>query len=848
MTPMRTHHALLIASGLAGLGFQVVWTRWFGLGLGHEMAGVIGVVGAFFLGLSVGAWLLDRPIARSARPGMWYVGLEVVIGVWALACVGLIPLADELAAALLGTAPTPLAHGLVATLVPALTLLPATVAMGATLPAMERFAARGGSERIVGGLYAANTAGAMVGTLAITFAVLPGLGFRATAMVLAGLNFACAGAAMAIGAGRVVEVPEAPGPDGAATPGGRRLRVTLFATGLLGIAYETLGVRMLNQFLENTVYTFAVVLSVYLAGTALGAAAYQRLLSGMAVDVVLGPVLASLGVACAGFVCTLEFARDIQGAVGSGGIAGAAAVEGVLAALVFLVPALLMGATFSCLAQAERGARGGLGRALAINTLGSALAPSLAGLVVAPLVGLKIGVLLVAAGYGALAVGRVRGALWPVAGGLSLALLLTSDLGLEQLDAGERVIARRDGAMATVTVTEDPGGARTLRVDGRFRMGGTRSTFLERRQGMIPLLLHPAPRRVLFLGVGSGTTVAAATFLDDVEAVGVELVPEVVELLPLFEAVNAGIAGHPRVQLVSADARRYARASEGGHDVIVADLFQPARDGAGALYTVEHFEAVRAALAEGGLFCQWLPLYQMDDEVVALVVRSFLEVFPDADAFLASFNVQTPALGLVGRLRGEGAGPPLGLDGLEGRLAAGEASAELARLALDDVYDLLGSRIAGPAGLAAIAGDGPLNTDDLPRVTFAAPRHVHAAASPGWTALEPFLGAAPPSAADLIGAAAPGVAERIEAYARARDAFLRGQIAMAEERVGDAIDRYVEATAASRDFQAGYVQAISLVNTAAGVPRERRLEAVRELARLRPERGDLRQLQRQLGG
>ena len=108
---------------------------------------------------------------------------------------------------------------------------------------------------------------------------------------------------------------------------------------------------------------------------------------------------------------------------------------------------------------------------------------------------------------------------------------------------------------------------------------------------------------------------------------------------------------YPGLHLKVADARRFVNASRNKYDVIVADLFHPARDGAGSLYTVEHFQAIRGLLKPGGLFCQWLPLYQLDLDVLRVIVRTFLQVFPEGTAYLAHYSLQTPIIGLIGAAR-----------------------------------------------------------------------------------------------------------------------------------------------------------------------------------------------------
>jgi spermidine synthase len=126
------------------------------------------------------------------------------------------------------------------------------------------------------------------------------------------------------------------------------------------------------------------------------------------------------------------------------------------------------------------------------------------------------------------------------------------------------------------------------------------------------------------------------------------LLPEVIEAAQWFTS-EYPIDVRSRLHFVTADARRYAKMADRRYDVIVADNFHPARSGIGALYTTEHFAAVRSRLAAGGLFCQWLPLHQLDLISLKSVIRSFVEVFPQSYALLASNSLATPTFGLVGR-------------------------------------------------------------------------------------------------------------------------------------------------------------------------------------------------------
>ncbi len=180
----------------------------------------------------------------------------------------------------------------------------------------------------------------------------------------------------------------------------------------------------------------------------------------------------------------------------------------------------------------------------------------------------------------------------------------------------------------------------------------------------------------------------------------------------------AGDAHNPRLHVMTADARRFVRATRERYDVIVSDNFHPARSGSGSLYTVEHFKAVQDRLAAGGLFCQWLPLHQLDLETLRSIVRAFLTVYPRGWAMLATNSLDTPVLGLVARSDGD----RFDVGQVRERLTGVAMPRSLAEFGIADDLALLGSFIAGPRALARFAGNAPLNTDDHPVVAYRAPR------------------------------------------------------------------------------------------------------------------------------
>jgi len=843
---------LFCLSGSAALGYQVVWSRMFTSGLGHEFPAVLAVVGAFMGGMGIGAWAFDAVVSRSQSPGRWYGLLEIIIGAWAFGSVALIPLVNQSTPFLIGLESSWWRHWTVAFLLPFLALLPATAAMGATLPAMERFLAPfTAGDRCIGSLYAANTLGAVTGILASTFLVMPALGFRKTSWLLGVVNVLCGIAALVLS-----RVTSAPGriaesihgnssskPKSAHVLPPLRLAATVFLTGLLGIGYETVGVRVLAQILENTIYTFAAVLSVYLLGTSVGAALYQRFGGSARPRLLLFDLLGGLSVSCMLGVLAAAHSPSIYDACRSvlGDSKGAVLVaEMALAVAVFGLPTILMGATFSHLVQAARCKEGGVGRAAALNTFGGALAGALFSVALLPLLGSKWTFVSISLGYLVLLPG-ITGWRWGLLlAPLVLLFLLPNDLRLAQVPPGGKLLAYREGVMASVSVVEDATANRTLRVDNRFQMGGTGAAEAEYRQAHIPLLLHPSPRRALFLGLGTGITCGPASLYPELVADGVELIPEVVEVLDYFEPHNFWPARNPRLKVHVADARRFVRATKASYDVIVGDLFHPARDGAGSLYTLEHFQAIRQRLAPGGLFCQWLPLHQLDEDMLRVITRTFLEVFPDAQAYLLRFNVDAPVVGLVGSLEPR----RYATDSVERRLATPELEAHLKKLPLADSLRLFGNLIAGPKELREFARQAPLSTDDWPSVGFSAPAFVYQKHPTPYGRLLTLLrhGATSPAEVLQLDLEADQFVSRLTKYIRARDVYLKGLIEEAEGRSTQAIDAFVESARLSEDFSSGYAQCLTLASLQAKARPEEARKLLQRLIEAQPSRTIAREM------
>ncbi|WP_456623457.1 spermidine synthase [Bradyrhizobium sp. P5_C12] len=826
---------IVTASGFAGLGYEIVWTRQLSLALGTEMMAVLGVIAGFFGGLALGAFALDRLIRRSRSPWRVYAIVEAVIAVWGLISVWLLPAAGRALSPLLGTEPSPVLLWAGSLALPTLALLPATMAMGGTLTALERMTREARCEaRVTAGVYGANTAGALAGTLASTFLLIPALGFSGTLLCLAGVNAFCALAALALGSRAGQADAENQRPERIRD---LRLTITLFATGLFGIAFEVLVVRLAAQVMEDTVYTFAGLLAAYLLGTAAGSLLWQR--TGRdANDANLRGLLAATAFACITTAALAPYAGRLAE------IASPADVYGELAVAIslFLIPATAMGALFGLLAQRVSDQRGSVGAAVGINSLGACIAPLVAAQFLIPAFGAWMALLPVALGYLLLLPPGRPALLWSAAPLVfALVLWLNPPPSLTRVPPGGALLAVREGPMATASVVDDAAGTRYLEVNGHFRMGGTSSTRSDYRQAMLPLLLHEAPHRALFLGIGTGATLVGGAQMPGVSARGVELSREVVDLLPWF--VNPPPASAPRVTV--ADARRYVAADTGQHDVIIADLFHPALDGSGALYTMEHFGAVKRRLAPGGIFCQWLPLYQLDLPSLRTIIRGFLDVYPDGSAWLNHYSVRTPMLALIGTRDGG----RLDTEALAARLRDPAIRHVVRPLGFETPIDLLGQYLGGPHALSAFAGEGPRNTDDYPFVTFDARRNVRALRAEPWSLLLAITKDMQPDPNELLpgGAERDALSVRLNAYWAARNRFLEAGASLPGDPRGSALIEaaspgLIDALRRSSEFDPAYGPLMGMARSLISSDRAAAARLLHQIDEAAPSRGEAREL------
>jgi spermidine synthase len=726
--------ALLFASGLAALVHETLWVKQTALLVGVDVYAVTTVVSGFFAGLGLGSVALGAAADRSRRPLALYAALAAgtagTAAAVTAALAGLAPAYAHLAAAL-----GPGARGLPFVLV----ALPAFL-MGGTLPAAVRAAAppAGRLGGVSGLLYAANTAGGVLGTLLTVFVLVPRLGVRASGLAAAGIH-ATAALAAAVLAGRAGAVPAAPAPTSGRAPG---LALALYAVvGAVALGYELVWIQAVIPLINTRAHAFAAVLAVYLGGLVVGSAAYARLAdrsrrpwaafgclalgagaSALALFAALGPWLPRVQATTAALV----LART-----GSGEAATLART--LLPPLVLLLlPTVLLGAAFPAAARLVAGPQHvgrDVGAVAAVNTLGGIVGTCVVGFVAVPRLGLTraLAALSVAAvAVGGLAVvrgarrrGRAAAVLaLVVAGAAAGGASLPGDHLARLLVAlrGGTLVAHEESAGGTVAVVAEPFKDTHFR---RLYIQGTSNSadnLMSRRymrlQALLPLLVHhDEPRRAVVIGLGTGITCGALLAHPGLERrVCVELLPAVVRAVPLFEG-NYGVAGDPRVEIRLADGRHDLLLRSERWDVVTLEPPPPITAGVVNLYSRDFYRLCRDRLAPHGLMAQWLPLSTQNDEDSRMLVRTFVDVFPHASVWSTELHEMLLL----------GSADPIVLDAarVAQRLGVPSVEAALAEVGVASAADLLATYVTDRAGLLEYAGDAPLVTDDRPRIEYA---------------------------------------------------------------------------------------------------------------------------------
>ena len=727
-------------SGAAALVYQVVWQRILELSSGIGIYSVAMIVGAFMAGLGLGSHV----------GSLWSTRLQPDRALWAFAAI-------EVGVAVFGASSCALFYDLLylrvgwlysvpwrAGLLHFFSLLFPTLLMGMSLPFLARAMVRdaGGAARTIGILYGINVLGASFGAMATPWVLIRFLGMRGAVTAAAAANL-LAGLSALLAALRPGErsreepAPPARALEGSEPPASRPLALWmgLYATsGFCALALEILWFRFLDVAVRSTAFTFGTLLSLYLLGCAVGSLAgsvlvarvkrplwaflvFQCLLiawSGCAILLIARlppgtPVLAYFDEAwrTTRFV---RLGRDTD-------LGRLAATYLGLPAILFGVPTVLMGLSFPVLQRAVQDDARTSGRKVgllqAANIAGCIAGSLLVGLLLLDWIG-TAGSFRLLAGVGVLFSGLgirfygARSAFLPLA--VALVALVFG------LPDGDRLWARLHGsAREAILVDEDATGVAALTPAGdtwevwingrsfsRLPFGGMHTVL-----GAIPAIVHPAPRQVAIIGLGSGDTAWAVGCRGSAtERVTVfEISGPNLGLLERLREQGAApptlasFLADPRVRHVVADGRNSLENARERFDVIEIDALWPSNAYSGNLYSVEFFELCSRRLAPGGLMCSWCPTER--------VRHSFRRAFPHV--------IQTRGGQIM-----VGSNDPIRLDPEAWRRRATDAQV-VAYLGPEQSQAVVADLVTAEAAPPLSAGREKLNRDLHPRDEFRAP-------------------------------------------------------------------------------------------------------------------------------
>lgn len=747
-------YTLLFFSGGTGLIYEFCWSKRLANWLGNTGQAHAILLATFMGGLAAGAWLFGRTADRVKRPLRLYGALELGVGLLALA----FPYALELA----GTAYLAVGRsgGNGARLVLAVVLLlPPTLLMGGSLPAMTRHLTRalGTARSTLASLYAVNSLGAALGSLFAGLLFVPAAGLLVSERFAVLLNV-LVGLAALLSAREDAGASLPESGEASRTYGDGAVRAALLGTALSGFTamlYEVTWIRLLAIIIGGTSYAFTLILSAFILGISLGSFWISRRPDREALR-----TFGWLQVALVAVVClTIPLYRRLPFYF----FKLSASLEpahtwDVYLLLTFLfcgallvLPAALMGASFPVAARvAMRSADrvgGEVGRVYLWNTAGTILGSLAGGLLLLPAIGLEgnfvvgLGANLLAAVIAFLAQGDgtqrrqlfAAGAIAVLAAAVTLSTSgwarFISSAGrsrewsgsFSRFDAFERAVSQHaevrfyaDDVFASVMVGEQRGGHRFLRINGKADgSNDPRDVDTQVLAAHLGVLAHPREvKKVLLVGIGAGIT-AGSLLAHPIERLDVvEISPAVLDAAKLFSPDNGDALTDPRCHVYLEDARTFLSLSKERYDLIVSVPSNPWVTGVSGLFSQDFFRIARERLAPGGRVVQWIHTYESNESLVKLVVRTLSDSFEHGTSWLG-----TADLVLVASREPQ----VFDADVISARMARPAVAKDLARLHLTKVSTLLARQVHSDEGQRAFAGEGPVNTDDHNLLEYLSP-------------------------------------------------------------------------------------------------------------------------------
>lgn len=630
-------------------------------------------------------------------------------------------------------------------------------------------------------IYATNTFGAVLGAFLTGFFLLPELGIRATIFFAVSVNIALAVAVYLIRRSNLpstsISVAEEPSilENGNLHPNhciytenhavspimAWSIFAVLCLSGFSAMAYQIAWTRLLSMVIGNSVYAFSIILTTFLAGVAMGSLLFVKqidrvkdkpLLLGIVQGLLFLTVILSLPMMDSLPALFVILFRTL-----SGTFIGVALIDFIIASSAILIPTLLMGVTFPIAIRIYANKTDvlgeGIGRLYSINTLGCIFGAFLTGFYFIPSIGVQKTIIAIS-GLNLIASiilviqsetlkYRIKTAatsisvvfyflsllimpIWNVRL-LNLGVFFNADLfegaaethmaNLNRFSDETKLLFYEEGVGGTVAVTE---AHKHLSIQINGKTDGGTSTVDIPPQVMVsalPLLIHPHPKSVEIIGLGSGISTGTITLFPVSNIDCIELLPEVVTANKYFSQFNHNALKDKRVNLIVDDARNHLAYDDESYDVIISEPSNPWISGVSNLFTLEFFKIARSRLKEGGIMSQWIQLNSLDTSELKTLLNTFRTVFPHVSVW-ASSPQDLVVLGSdsVIELNSSRAANGLMIQGVR---------EELGKAGIRNLEDLFGRYLMGDKELERFCKGAQLNTDDHPVIEFETPKTLY---------------------------------------------------------------------------------------------------------------------------
>jgi spermidine synthase len=762
---------LFVCSGCAALIYEIVWFQLLQLTIGSSSVSLAMLLGAYMGGMCLGSAALPRIVSPRHHPLRVYAWLELGVGIFGVLALFGLPYVDRLYLA----GATPGLAGLVLRgAVSAICLLPPTILMGASLPAVAR-----GVESTpygvswLGYFYGGNIAGAVFGVLLAGFYLLRVHDITAGTYVAVAINVSAALIAFGLAnwPGRDLKSDARTNVRTERLPGTVPVYIAIALSGLTALGAQVIWTRLLSLMLGPTVYTFSIILAVFLTGLGIGSA--------------MGSVIARQTKQPRSILARCQILLAVATAWAAYTLANAmpywpvdpwmstSAVFNfqidIMRSMWTIFPAtFLWGMSFplalAAVASPEQDAGVLSGEIYAANTAGAIVGAIVFSMVLVPWIGTQNSqrILIAVSAIAALILfiprqrPLRRGLAWSaVSAAVGIVLIATvSDIPWQAVAFGRRVAStlrafqlypaasatvatrvlyRGEGINTSIVIAESNNGQRAYYVNGKSQASNAPLDMrLQRMLGHLPALIHPNPRSVLTIGFGAGVT--AGSF---VPHPGIEhmVICEIEPLVPpaatkYFGKENYNVLNDRRTEMVYDDARHYVLTTPRTFDIITSDPLDPWIKGTAALYTKEFFEALSRHLNPGGMVSLFVQLYESDEPAVKSEVATFFDVFPNATVWSNNLGGQGFDLVLLGRKEP----PVINVDELQERLNRADHAAvvqSLRETEFRSAVELLASYIGRASDLQPWLAGAEINRDRNLRLQYLAGIGLNAPAEQG---------------------------------------------------------------------------------------------------------------------